>query len=140
MFKSCKYDLFGRLLDLAGQEDFVEDSIDLRLHQHSKPVSYPLYPYLIKVEHQIQLTNIPKELIQHLDKEVYGLQVCQFIIIRVNARTEEEAGIATVDDLAAAAELDEVRLVLLVARSDKAVDLAFELDLFFVRVGVVPFC
>jgi hypothetical protein len=32
--------------------------------------------YLIKVEHQIQFTHVPKELIQHFDEEMYGFQVC----------------------------------------------------------------
>jgi hypothetical protein len=30
---------------------------------------------------------------------VYGLQVCKFIVVRINAYAEEEAGIATVYDL-----------------------------------------
>lgn len=78
--------------------------------------------HLIEVKHQIKLTNIPKEAIQHLDKEVYRLQICQLVIIRVDASAEKEACIAAVD-YPVVAELDEVGLVLLVARRDEAVDL-----------------
>ena len=51
-----------------------------------------------------------------------GLQVRQLVIIRIDARTEEEACVPPVDDLVVA-ELDEVALVLLVAGRDEAVDL-----------------
>lgn len=71
--------------------------------------------YLIKVKHQIQLTNIPKETIQHLDEEVYSLQIRQLVIICIDTCTEKQACVAAVYDLVVA-ELDEVRLVFLVAR------------------------
>lgn len=32
--------------------------------------------HLVKVKDEIQLTNIPKELIQDLDKEMYRLEIC----------------------------------------------------------------
>jgi hypothetical protein len=53
---------------------------------------------------------------------VDGLQVGQLVIVRVDARAEEEACVPPVDDLVIA-ELDEVALVLLVAGRDEAVDL-----------------
>ena len=53
---------------------------------------------------------------------MYSLEVRKLIVIGVNAGAEEEPGIAAVDDLIVA-ELDEVGLVLLVARCDEAVDL-----------------
>jgi len=71
---------------------------------------------------------------------VYGFQIRQFVIIGIYARAKEQAGVPTIHDLAAAPELDEVGLVLLVARRYEAVDLAFELDFLFVVVGRVPFC
>lgn len=70
--------------------------------------------HLIKIEHQVQLTNIPEKAIKDLDEKVYSLQVCQLVIIRVDASAEEEAGVATVDNTVIA-ELDEVGLVFLVA-------------------------
>ncbi len=51
-----------------------------------------------------------------------GLQVRQLVIVRVDARAEEEACVPPVHDLVIA-ELDEVALVLLVAGRDEAVDL-----------------
>ncbi len=96
--------------------------------------------YLIEVKHQIQLTNIPKELVQHLHKEMYRLQIRQLVIVLVHAGAEEQARVSAVDDLEVVAELDEVGLVLLIARGHEAVDFAFELDLLVVVVGAVPFC
>lgn len=70
---------------------------------------------------------------------MYGFQICQLVVVRVYARAEEEARVAAVDDLRGAAEFDKVGLVLLVAGSYEAVNLAFELDLLVVVVGRVPF-
>lgn len=95
--------------------------------------------HLIEVEHQIQLTHIPKELIQHFHKEMNRLKVRKLVVVGVYARAEEQASVAAVDHLRGAAEFDEVGLVFLVARCDEAVDLALELDLLVVVVGAVPF-
>jgi hypothetical protein len=66
-------------------------------------------------------------------------KVCKFVVVRIYACAEEQAGIPAVDNLRGAAEFDEVRLVFLIARGDKAVDFALELDLLIVVVGAVPF-
>lgn len=95
--------------------------------------------YLVEIKHQIQLTHIPKELIQHFHKEMNRLKVRKLVVVGVYARAEEQAGIAAVDHLRGAAKFDEVRLMFLVARCDEAVDLALELDLLVVVVGAVPF-
>jgi hypothetical protein len=108
MLQPRQNNLLTRLLNLPRQKHLVEDSIDL-----------------VKVEHQIQLTHIPEERIQHLDKEVYRLQVRELIVVGIDARAEEQSCIAAVDDLVVA-EFDKVRLVLLVARGDEAVDLERE--------------
>jgi SpoU rRNA methylase family enzyme len=79
--------------------------------------------YLVKIEHQIQLTHISKKRIQHFDEEVYRLEVRQLVIVRVDAGAEEEAGVPAVYDLGHVAELDEVGLVLLIAGRNEAVDL-----------------
>jgi len=123
MLQPRQHNLLTRLLDLPRQKHLVQNRINL-----------------IKIKHQIQLTHIPEELIQDLDEEMYGLQVGEFIVVGVDAGAEEEARVAPVDDFGAAPELDEVGLVLLVARGDEAVDLAFEFDFVVVGVGVVPFC
>ena len=78
--------------------------------------------YLIKVKHQIQLTHIAKETIQHLDKEMNRLQVGQLVVIRIDAGAEEQPCVAPVNDLVVP-ELDKVRLVFLVAGRYKAVHL-----------------
>jgi hypothetical protein len=48
---------------------------------------------------------------------VYGLQVRELVIVRVDAGAEEESCVPSVHDLVIT-ELDEVRLVLLVSRGD----------------------
>lgn len=83
----------------------------------------PSTTHLVEVEHQIQLAHVPKERIQHLDEEVYRLQVRQFVVVCIDARAEEQPCVPSIHDLGHIAELDEVGLVLLVARRDQAVDL-----------------
>ena len=117
-------------------------SLSLCLYIHAPhnpfPFPYPFPPpppsistYLVKVKHQIQLAHIPKERIQNLHEEVYRLQIAQLVIIGVHARAKEQACVSPVDDLGGA-ELDEVGLVLLVARRDQAVHFAFQADFLFV--------
>ena len=84
------------------------------LHHHT---------HLVEVEDQIQLANIAKELIQHLDKEMDCFQVRQLIVIGIDANAKEQPRISPVNNLGAAAELDEIRLVFLISRSDEAMDL-----------------
>lgn len=114
--------LLARLLNLARQEDLVQNSI-----------------HLVEVEDEIQLAHVAEEGIQHLDEEVYGLEVRQLVVVCVDAGAEEEPRVAAVDDLVVA-ELDKVGLVLLVAGGDEPVHFALELDLLVVAVGGVPFC
>ena len=78
----------------------------------------PSVTYLVEVEHQVQFTNIPKECIQNFHEEVYGLEVCQFVVICIDTGAEEQAGVSTVYDLGHIAKLDEVGLVLLIAWRD----------------------
>lgn len=105
MLQPRQHHLFTRLLDLARQKHLVQDRI-----------------HLVKIEHQVQLAHVPKERIQHLDEEVYRLQVRELVVVGVDTGAEEQPCVAPVDDLVVA-ELDEVGLVLLVARRDEAVDL-----------------
>lgn len=83
----------------------------------------PPHPtHLVEIKHQIQLAHVPKKAIQHLDEEMYGLQIRELVVVGVDADAEEEARVAPVDDFQGA-EFDEVGLVLLVPGRDEAVDL-----------------
>ena len=57
----------------------------------------------------------------------------------VNTSTEEQASIASVDNLEIVPKLNKIGLVFLVTWSDKAVDFAFQLLLLIVVVWAVPF-
>jgi hypothetical protein len=120
VFQPRQNNLLARLLNLARQEDLIEDGV-----------------HLVKVEDEVELADVAEEGVEHLDEEVDGLEEGELIVVCVDAGAEEEARVAAVDDFVVA-ELDEVGLVLLVARGDEAVDLALELDLFVVAVGGVP--
>jgi len=54
---------------------------------------------------------------------MYCFQIGEFVVVGRYANTEEEAGVAAVDDAGMGAELDEVGLVFLVAWGDQTVDL-----------------
>lgn len=62
---------------------------------------------------------------------MYGLQVCELVIVCVDTYAEEEPCVAPVYDLVVP-ELDKVGLVFLVARGYETVDLAFEAYFFLV--------
>jgi hypothetical protein len=106
VFQPGKHDLLTRLLDLAGEEDLIEDGV-----------------HLVKVEDQVQLADVAEEGVEHLDEEVDRLQVRELVVVGVDAGAEEEASVPPVDDLVVA-ELDEVGLVFLVPWCDEAVDLS----------------
>lgn len=105
MLQPRQNNLLTRLLNFPGQKNLIQNRI-----------------HLIKIKHQIQLTHIPKESIQHLYKKVNRLQIRQLVIIGVDARAKEQTGISSIDDLVVS-ELDKIGLVFLVARGYEAVDL-----------------
>lgn len=105
MLQPRQHDLLARLLDLACQEDLVEDGVDL-----------------VEVEDQVKLADVAEEGVEDLDEEMDGFEERELVVVGVDAGAEEEAGVAPVDDLVVA-ELDKVGLVLLVARCYKTVDL-----------------
>lgn len=115
-------DLLASLLDLAGEEDLVEDGV-----------------HFIKVEDEVELADVAEEGVEDLDEEVDGLEVGELVVVGVDAGAEEEAGVPPVHDLVAP-ELDEVGLVLLVPRRDEPVHLPLQLDLLLVAVRHVPLC
>lgn len=71
---------------------------------------------LPEVEDQVQFANIAEESVENFNKEVYSLKVSEFVIVRVNASAEEEAGVAPVYD-AVVAKFDEVGLMFLISGS-----------------------
>lgn len=105
MFQPRQHNLLTCLLDLSSQKHLVEYRVDL-----------------VEVEDQIQLAHIAEEGVQHLDEKVDGLQVRQLVVVGVDACAEEEPRVPAVHDLVVS-ELDEVGLVLLVARCYETVDL-----------------
>lgn len=152
MFQPRQHDLLARLLNLPRQKNLVQDRV-----------------HLVEIKDQVQLAHVAEEGVEHLDEEVDRLEERELVVVGVDARAKEEPGVPPVDHLVVA-ELDEVGLVFLVPRGDEAVDLrregrgglagdgmgrgdggtggggrgdrylAFELDLFVVRVGDVPLC
>ena len=56
MLQSRQHNLLACLFDLPSQKHLIQYSINL-----------------VEVEHQVQLTDVPKELVQYLNEEVYGL-------------------------------------------------------------------
>ena len=120
VLQSCQDHLLARLFNFPRQKDLVQYCV-----------------HLVKVKDQIELADVAEEGVQDLDEEVYHLEIGELVVVCVDARAEEEARVPAVDDLAAA-ELDEVGLILLVTGRNEAVDLAQELDLLVVAEGVVP--
>lgn len=106
MLQPRQNNLLTCLLNLARQEHLIQNSI-----------------HLVEVEDQIQLAHVAEEGVEDFDEEVDRLQVCELVVVGVDAGAEEEACVPAVDDLGALAELDEVGLVFLVAGRDEAVDL-----------------
>ena len=105
MLQPRQDDLLAGLLDLAGEEDLVEDGVDL-----------------VEVEDEVELAHVAEEGVEHLDEEVDRLEERQLVVVGVDARAKEEPRVPPVHDLVVP-ELDKVGLVLLVPRRDEPVDL-----------------
>jgi hypothetical protein len=82
MLQPRQHDLLARLLNLARQKYLVQNSV-----------------HLVKIKHQVQLTHVAEECVQHLDEEMYGFKVGELVVVCVDAGAEEEARVATVDYL-----------------------------------------
>ena len=72
MLQPRQHNLLTRLLNLPGQEHLVQDGI-----------------HLVEVEDEVQLADIPKEGVEHLDKEVDGLEVGELVVVCVDTRAKE---------------------------------------------------
>lgn len=125
---------FRRFLDFATEYILVQHRVHLHTHKHHESGSYGgrvwRTPYLVEVEHDIQLAHIRELLVEQFDKQVDGLQAQQLVRRHIDTQNEEQTRVATVDDLVRA-ELDEIR-VLRVAADDEAVDLGFQARLVLV--------
>lgn len=106
MLQPSQYDRLARLFNLTGEEHLVQDGVDL-----------------VEIKDQVQLADVAEELVQHLDKEMYRLEVSELVVVCVDAGAEEQAGVAAIDDFGRAAELNKVGLVLLVSWGHEAMDL-----------------
>lgn len=91
--------------------------------------------YLVEIEHQVQLTHIPKELIQHLNKEMDSLEIGKLVIIGIDTDAEEQPRISPIDNLRAAPELHEIGLVFLVSWCDETVYLGGHQLVLLVEIG-----
>ena len=74
--------LLRRLLHLSREEEFIKDHV-----------------HLVKVEDEVELAHIAKELVEELDEEVDRLEVEQLVVGHVDAQREEEARVPPVDEL-----------------------------------------
>lgn len=106
MLQPRQHNSLTRLLNLARKENLIQNRI-----------------HLIEIKHQIQFTHVAEESVEHFHKEVDSLQVCELVVVCVDAGAEEESCVAAVDDLGGLPEFDEVGLVFLVPGSYEAVDL-----------------
>jgi len=98
MVQPRQHHILASFLDLAREEDLVENRIDL-----------------VKIENQVELAHVAEEGVQDLNKEVDGFEVSELVVVGVDADAEEEASVAAVDDLVVS-ELNKVGLVLLIPR------------------------
>ncbi|KAJ6256284.1 LOW QUALITY PROTEIN: hypothetical protein Dda_8781 [Drechslerella dactyloides] len=102
MLEPREHRLLGRLLDLAREEDLVEDRIHLvkieDCHPSARLHDIPAYGQC-GTGRRGKLADVSEERIEHLDEEVDGLEL---VIVRVDADAEEEARVAAVDDLVVA--------------------------------------
>lgn len=92
MLQSCEHNLFRRLLNLSSEENLVQYSIHLpAVSAQCSAFSFicPTSTHLVKVENQVQLTDIAEKLIQHFHEEVYRFEIGEFIVVGVYARAEE---------------------------------------------------
>jgi len=89
--------LLGILIASHGLGGYIHNSLDNRKHDVEvcksamsgagwpKMCSTMAAPYLVKIEDQIQLTDIAKVSVEHLHKVVHKLQCDQLIVTAVNA-------------------------------------------------------
>jgi len=90
----------------------------------------------VKVEHQVELTDVLEILIQHLYEVVNGFEIEEVVVRDVDADAEVETRVTSVNYLEVP-KLDEIR-VLGVTHRDQGVDFLDEFLLLFGLEIVVP--
>ena len=65
---------------------------------HTQHAQYGI-THLAKVEHQVELTDIAKELIQYLHKVVDGLEIAEVVVLEVQTEAEIQTSVSSVDSL-----------------------------------------
>jgi hypothetical protein len=93
MLQPRQHNLFTCLLDLTGKEYLIQNRIDF-----------------VKVEYQVQLADVAKELIEDLHKEMDGLEVCELVIVGIDTYTKKQARVSSVDYLGRGQVLTHERL------------------------------
>ena len=53
--------------------------------------------HLVKVEHQVELTDVAEELIQYLHKVVDGLKIAEVVVLEVKTEAEIQTSVSSVD-------------------------------------------
>ena len=126
MLQPRKDDLLAGFLNLACKKDLVQDSVNLLIGILAAipiKMTNDSRTYLIEIKHQIQLTNIPKELVKNLHKEMYSLEIRQLVVICIDTDTKEQPCISPIYHLGTAFELNEIGLVFLIPGSNQTMDL-----------------
>ena len=68
-------------------------STHTRTHTHTQYRS----THLVAVEHQVELTDVAEELIQHLHKVVDGLKIAEVVVLEVQTEAEIQTSVSLVD-------------------------------------------
>lgn len=126
MLQPRKDDLLAGFLNLACKKDLVQDSVNLLIGILAAipiKMTNDSRTYLIEIKHQIQLTNIPKELVKNLHKEMYSLEIRQLVVVRIDTDTKEQPCISPIYHLGTAFELNEIGLVFLISGCNQTMDL-----------------
>lgn len=97
----------------------AEQALALLLAKLHAPITH-----LVKPKDNIELANIAKERIEDLDEEVNRLEICQFVVVVVDADAEEKPRVPPVHYPVCATELDKIGLMFLISRRNEAVNLS----------------
>lgn len=112
-------EFLGGFLKLSSKEKLVQDVVGL-----------------VKVEDEIEFTDVAKVAVKDLHKVVNHLQGDQLVVVHVHADDEEERGVSLVNDLVLF-PLDEVT-VLHRAVDDQRAHLPDDLGSLLLRLGRIP--
>jgi len=107
--------------DLSSKEHLIHNCVDL-----------------VKVEDQVQLTDVVKVFVQHLHKVVDGLEVVKVIVTDVDTDAEVEASVPAINYFEVP-EFDKI-CVLCISYGHHCVDFLNQLLLLFIVKVHIPLC